>query len=66
MMATLPRKFLMVHRDPPQKGYVVMLEVDGLKTRTLQLDEMQGEYLMAKIQDVVLDFAVQRGFVRAH
>lgn len=57
----VPRKLLMVRREPPHDGFNIMIEHRN-RTMTWQLDGLMGEALMAGIQDHILKFAVARGF----
>lgn len=50
----VPRKLLVVKRDPPDKGYNVMLEIDGMRTRSVQVDEETGERIMSACQDQIV------------
>ena len=63
-MKAIPRKLLVVRKVHPGEGYVVMMEVDD-RTRTVQLSTAHGEEVMAKMQDILITFALQRGLVTA-
>lgn len=61
----IPRKLLMVKREPPNLGFVVMIEVND-RTRSLQLPEESGAALMVKLQSAIIDHAVLHGLVEIH
>lgn len=58
----IPRKLLLVKREPPASGYIVMME-NGDRTKSLQLSEQHEQAMMAAIQDTIIAFAVQHGLV---
>jgi hypothetical protein len=51
----IPRKLLVVRQTPPRRGWVVMLEQDGQRTKVAHLPDAQGEALMSDLQDVVAE-----------
>jgi len=57
-----PRKLLIVRRDPPfhSPGWNVMLEIDGERTRSVQLPEELGAAVMLAAQAAILDVLVQQ------
>jgi hypothetical protein len=61
----IPRKLLMVKREPPTSGFVVMLEVND-RTRSIQLPEESGAALMVKLQSAIIDHAVLHGLIEVH
>lgn len=61
-MSNVPRKLLVIQKDPPAQGFVVMLEGHN-RTMSLQLDQGTGEEVMHRLQETIIDFAVQRGWV---
>jgi hypothetical protein len=61
-MSAQSRKLLLV-RNEGEASYRLMIEVAG-KTHTAQLPPEVGEDLMARLCDLVIETAVQRGIGR--
>ncbi len=53
-MSRIPRRLLIVKRDPPDVGWNIMLEIDGEKTLSRQVPDSVGEKAMLAAQDAVV------------
>ncbi len=57
----IPRKLLVVKRQPPDDGYNIMLEI-GERTHSYQVPDNIGHEIINECQAAMLDVLVQRGF----
>jgi len=60
MSKFIPRKLLIVKRQPPDDGYNIMTEI-GSQTKTYQITEFEAELILSKCYDVIIEVIVQRG-----